>query len=272
MPVRSAASRKGRWVPGRKVCAPWRSTCTSRAARINTCASSLMCSTPFGLLPRFWRFSGWLCLAFRRRKMPGLSTLGRSRRLAAARSSLRWRRIPSSISPSVSPSDLLSGSPRRSRVSSCVSSPMAKYASCSRAHASQKGIPRISTTAWWGHGLCVLLRTWQAPSCVTASIKRTSLLRIRNPLLVVGAPPVSAPTTDRARALRKDIPTLKTGITAVRQAYDGGPVGPRCRLLRFLLGGEGLGLHHYSLRWGWLPHQCQAATLSSILYIILQLY
>jgi hypothetical protein len=41
----------------------------------------------------------------------------------------------------------LSGSPRRSLVSPCVSSPMAKYASCSRAQASQKGIPWISTTA-----------------------------------------------------------------------------------------------------------------------------
>src|SRR5215212_8833401 len=83
-------------------------------------------------------------------------------------------------------------------------------------------------------------------SCFTASIKRTSLLRIRNPLLVVGAPPVSAPATDRARALRKDIPTLETGITAVRQAYDGGPVRPRCRLLRFLFGGVGLGLQLHS--------------------------
>src|SRR5919199_3867569 len=44
-------------------------------------------------------------------------------------------------------------------VLSCVSSPMAKYASCSRAHGSQKATPLISTTAWRWQGLSVLLRT-----------------------------------------------------------------------------------------------------------------
>jgi hypothetical protein len=48
------------------------------------------------------------------------------------------------ILSSASASGLL---PKPCAFSSCVSSPMAKYASCSRAHASQKGIPRISTTA-----------------------------------------------------------------------------------------------------------------------------
>jgi hypothetical protein len=56
---------------------------------------------------------------------------------------------------------------------------MAKYASCSRAQDSQKGIPRISTTARWRHGLCVLLRTWQGTRFGVAWIKRTFLLRSR---------------------------------------------------------------------------------------------
>ena len=45
-----------------------------------------------------------------------------------------------------------SGSLWRSRTSSCVSSPMAKYASCSRAHAPQNATPRISTSALRGQG------------------------------------------------------------------------------------------------------------------------
>ena len=58
-----------------------------------------------------------------------------------------------------------------------MSSPIAKYASCSRAQASQKDIPRISTTARCKHGLCVLLRTWQGTGLVVAWIKSTFLLR-----------------------------------------------------------------------------------------------
>src|SRR5918993_1583301 len=189
-----------------------------------------------------------LCLAFRRREMSGSSTLGRSRRLAAARSSVRWRRIPLSISPSVSASDLLSGSIRRSRLSSpCVSSPMAKYASCSRAHASQKGIPRISTSARRRQGLSVLLRTWQDPDVLVASLKRTFLLRARDLLLVIRTPLVSAPATNRVRTLRKDISSIETPIATVGQAYEGRPVVPRCCLLRFLFGGVALGLQLYSL-------------------------
>src|SRR5215213_10296330 len=136
----------------------------------------------------------------------------------------------------------------RSRPSSCVSSPIAKYDSCSRAHGPQKATPRISTSALRGQGFSVLLRTWQeGPCCVTASIKRTFLLRIRDPLLVIRSPPVSAPATNRARTLRKDISSLETPIAAVRQAYNGRPVRPCCRLLCFLFGSVCLGLHLHSL-------------------------
>jgi hypothetical protein len=93
-----------------------------------------------------------------------------------------------------------------------------------------------------------------------------------DPLLLVVTPPVSAPATNRARTLRKDISSLQTGVAAVRQAYDGRPVRSRRRLLRFPLGGVGHSLHLYSLPWVRLPHRCQAATLSSILYNLLQLY
>src|SRR5215211_8451515 len=61
-----------------------------------------------------------------------------------------------------------SGLLRRSRSSSCVSSPIAKYASCWRAHSPQKATPRISTSALRGQGLSVLLRTWQGPGFVTS--------------------------------------------------------------------------------------------------------
>jgi hypothetical protein len=149
------------------------------------------------------------------------------------------RRILSSASAS--------GLRRKSCASSCVSSPMAKYASCSRAHASQKGIPRISSTARWRHGLCVLLRTWQYPGVLVAWVKRTFLLRARDLLLVIRTPLVSTPATNRARTPWKDISSMETGIAAVRQSYDGRPVRPRRRLLGFILGGIGLGLHRYSL-------------------------
>src|SRR5215207_6183532 len=66
--------------------------------------------------------------------------------------------------------------PRRTCVfSSCVSSPMAKYASCWRAHSPQKGTPRISTSARRGQGLSVLLRTWQGLGLVFASVKEPSV-------------------------------------------------------------------------------------------------
>src|SRR5918995_4552268 len=60
----------------------------------------------------------------------------------------RSRRVLSSASAS--------GLPRKPcAFSSCVSSPIAKYASCSRAHASQKATPRISTSARRRQGLWV---------------------------------------------------------------------------------------------------------------------
>jgi hypothetical protein len=67
---------------------------------------------------------------------------------------------------------------------------------------------------------------------------------------------------------------METPIATVGQAYDGRPVVPRCRLLRFLLGGVGLGLHRYSLPWCSCPISISlaASSTSSILYIILQLY
>jgi hypothetical protein len=118
--------------------------------------------------------------------------------------------------------------------------------------------------------------------CVTAHLARSRRPRrlvqenfpptSRDLLLVIRTPLVSTPATNRTRSLRKDISSMETPIAAVRQAYDGRPVRPRCRLLGFLLGSVSLGLHLYSLPWVWLPHQCQAATLISILYIILQLY
>jgi hypothetical protein len=43
---------------------------------------------------------------------------------------------------------------------------------------------------------------------------------------------------------------MKTGVATGWQAYDGRPVGPRCRLLRYLLGGVGLGLQLHSFPWG----------------------
>src|SRR5829696_4677354 len=62
-----------------------------------------------------------------------------------------------------------SGSLRRPSVSSsCVSSPMAKYASCSRAHGPQKATPKISTSALRRQGLSVILRTWQGSGLVTS--------------------------------------------------------------------------------------------------------
>jgi len=88
--------------------------------------------------------------------------------LIYAREPVRHRRFLSSTTASA----LL----RRSRASSCcVSSPIAKYASCRRAQGPQKATPRISTSALRGQGLSVLLRTWQRPGFVTASVKETSV-------------------------------------------------------------------------------------------------
>ena len=64
-----------------------------------------------------------------------------------------------------------------------VSSPMAKYASCSRAHGSQKGMPLISTTAGLRQGLSVLLLTWHSPGFLVASRKKISVLKLLDGLL-----------------------------------------------------------------------------------------
>src|SRR5829696_7762431 len=81
---------------------------------------------------------------------------------------MRSRRILSSASTS--------GPLRRSRAfSCCISSPMAKYASCRRAQGPQKATPKISTSALREQGLSVLLRTWQRPGFVVASVKATPL-------------------------------------------------------------------------------------------------
>src|SRR5215213_189075 len=124
-----------------------------------------------------------------------------------------------------------------------------------------------------GRNVCAPWRSactcWAASSSALPSSATRSITPL---LLVVGAPPASAPSTNRARTLRKDISSMETPIAAVRQAYDGRSVRSRCRLFRFLFGCVGLGLHRYFLPWVWLPHQCQAATHSGILYNILQLY
>src|SRR5215211_1060048 len=75
-----------------------------------------------------------------------------------------------------------SGLLRRSRSSSCVSSPIAKYASCWRTHSPQKATPRISTSALRGQGLSVLLRTWQGPGFVT-SVNEPSVPQLLERLL-----------------------------------------------------------------------------------------
>src|SRR5215218_5267250 len=114
-----------------------------------------------------------------------------------------------------------------------------------RLAASRKGrrVPGRNVCAPW-RSACT---SWAASSSASPS----SAARLITPLLLlVGVPPVSAPATNRARILRKGISGLETGIAAVRQAYDGRPVVPRCRLLGFLLGGVGLGLHLYSLPLG----------------------
>ena len=58
---------------------------------------------------------------------------------------------------------------------SATSSPMAKYASCSRAHGPQKATPRISMTARRGQGLSVMLRTWHCAG-IFASVKKAPFL------------------------------------------------------------------------------------------------
>src|SRR5215212_8806755 len=97
-------------------------------------------------------------------------------------------------------------------------------------------VPGVNVCAPWRLA-CI---SWAALS----SARPSSVVRyITSLLLLVSPPPVSAPAADRARTLREAISSLETGIAAVRQAYDGRPVRPCCRLLRSRLGGVGLGLH-----------------------------
>src|SRR5215212_7750356 len=112
-------------------------------------------------------------------------------------------------------------------------------------------------------GTCAPWRSACTSWAASSSARPSSAARLITPLLLLeGAPPVSAPATNRACTLRKGISSLETGVAAVRQAYNGRPVVPRCRLRGCHLGGVGLGLHLYSLPWGWLPHQGQATTRS----------
>src|SRR5829696_9246044 len=83
--------------------------------------------------------------------------------------------------------------------------------------------------------------------CIDKENLPPKILRTRDPPLVIRTPLVHPPATNRARTLRKDISSLDTGVATVRQAYDGRPVRPRCRLLCRCLGGVGHGLHLYSL-------------------------
>jgi hypothetical protein len=49
-----------------------------------------------------------------------------------------------------------------------------KYASCSRAHGSQKGMPLIFTTAGRRQGRSVPLRTWHCPCSLVVLLKKPS--------------------------------------------------------------------------------------------------
>src|SRR5215217_4828543 len=101
-------------------------------------------------------------------------------------------------------------------------------------------VPGMNVCAPW-RSVCI---SWAARS----NSRPSSAVRyIMCLLLLVSPPPVSAPATNRARTLRKGISSMETGIAAVRQAYNGSSVRPRCRLLRSRLGGVSLGLHLYSL-------------------------
>src|SRR5215208_3044567 len=114
-----------------------------------------------------------------------------------------------------------------------------------RLAASRKGrrVPGRNVFAPW-RSACT---SWAASS----SARPSSAARlITSLLLLVGALPVGAPATNRACTLRKDISSTETPIATVGQAYDRRPVRSRCRLLGFLFGGVGLGLHLYSLLLG----------------------
>jgi hypothetical protein len=86
-------------------------------------------------------------------------------------------------------------------------------------------------------------------------------LRTRDLLLVIRTPLVGTPATDCARTLRKDISSMEARIASVRQAYNGRPVSPRCRLLGSFLGGVGLCFHFHPFLRSWLFGQGQTRFL-----------
>src|SRR5215216_1962072 len=109
--------------------------------------------------------------------------------------------------------------------------------------------PAASRGRWVpGGNVCAPWRSACISWAALSSARPSSAVRvISGLLLLVSPPPVGPPATNRARTLRKGISSLETAIAAVRQAYDGRSVGPRCRLLRSRLGSVSLGLHLYSL-------------------------
>src|SRR5215208_5496848 len=113
--------------------------------------------------------------------------------------------------------------------------------------------PAASRGRWVpGGNVCAPWRSACISWAALSSARPSSAVRvISGLLLLVSPPPVGPPATNRARTLRKGISSLETAIAAVRQAYDGRSVGPRCRLLRPRLGSVSLGLHLYSFPSSW---------------------
>jgi hypothetical protein len=70
-------------------------------------------------------------------------------------------------------------------------------------------------------------------------------------------PLVGTPATNRTRTPRKRISSLETGIAAVRQPQDSGPVSPGRRLLCCYLGRVGPSFHFRSFLTLRLLHRCQ---------------
>src|SRR5919112_6743380 len=121
---------------------------------------------------------------------------------------------------------------------------MAKYASCSRAHCSQKGMPRISTTAWRGQGWSVLLPTWHIPSFFVASVFSksftTTVRTFTTTVRILGA--------ENAVAARSTTPNDAAGTDSLRHLLSRSALGDCCfyynystllllRLLSAILGG-----------------------------------
>ena len=114
---------------------------------------------------------------------------------------------------------------------------MAKYASCSRAHCSQKGTPQISTTAWRGQGWSVLLPTWHCPSFFVASVFSKSFTTT---VRILGV--------ENAGAARSTTPNDAAGTDSLRHLLSRSSLGDCCfyynystllllRLLSAILGG-----------------------------------